>query len=208
MKTSEPKTVSVAKSTKANHPFFLKDGEEVFFGENVNIEPSFIKPSSAYSVNGTGVLQTKPASWAACLSVRQSRLTIGQPNNKYEKEVSATSPSIDIYFNAEKYGTSNTGRKHLLAHELTHVVQQGDSLQKKMIQRNCGAEGIGKPEGCNKQRVTANIKIFSHGPQPGNRTVMRGVTVLINNSLKEKLYGTRSFTPPHPPMEPAHPGCH
>ena len=31
----------------------------------------------------------------------------------------------DIYFNSGKYDTSSTGGKHLLAHELTHVVQQG-----------------------------------------------------------------------------------
>ena len=38
----------------------------------------------------------------------------------------------DVYFNSGKYdATSNTG-KHLLAHELTHVVQQGgNSIQKK-----------------------------------------------------------------------------
>jgi hypothetical protein len=31
----------------------------------------------------------------------------------------------DIYFNSGKYDPSGTGGKHLLAHELTHVVQQG-----------------------------------------------------------------------------------
>ena len=41
----------------------------------------------------------------------------------------------DVYFNEGKYNPqSNTG-KHLLAHELTHTVQQGKSIQAKMIQR-------------------------------------------------------------------------
>ena len=33
----------------------------------------------------------------------------------------------DVYFNSGKYDTNSTGGKHLLAHELTHVVQQGGS---------------------------------------------------------------------------------
>lgn len=41
----------------------------------------------------------------------------------------------DIYFNRGKYNTSSAAGKHLLAHELTHVVQQNSALQKKRIQR-------------------------------------------------------------------------
>ncbi len=33
----------------------------------------------------------------------------------------------DIYFNAGKYDTNSTSGKHLLAHELTHTIQQGGS---------------------------------------------------------------------------------
>ncbi|TQV87425.1 eCIS core domain-containing protein [Aliikangiella coralliicola] len=36
----------------------------------------------------------------------------------------------DIYFNQGQYNPSSTGGKHLLAHELTHTVQQGASAQK------------------------------------------------------------------------------
>ena len=41
----------------------------------------------------------------------------------------------DIYFNRGKYDTSSSEGKRLLAHELTHVVQQGSTLKKKRIQR-------------------------------------------------------------------------
>ncbi|MDH7444129.1 eCIS core domain-containing protein [Aquimarina sp. 2201CG14-23] len=41
----------------------------------------------------------------------------------------------DIYFNEGKYDTTSTSGKHLLAHELTHTVQQGASVQPKMIQK-------------------------------------------------------------------------
>ena len=41
----------------------------------------------------------------------------------------------DIYFNKGKYNTSSTGGKELLAHELTHVVQQNAGVKRKRIQR-------------------------------------------------------------------------
>ncbi len=40
----------------------------------------------------------------------------------------------DIYFNEGKYHPDNISGKHLLAHELTHTLQQGEGIQKK-IQR-------------------------------------------------------------------------
>lgn len=46
----------------------------------------------------------------------------------------------DIYFNSGKYNPDSKQGKHLLAHELTHVVQQDQSLKKKInpeIQRKC-----------------------------------------------------------------------
>lgn len=39
----------------------------------------------------------------------------------------------DIYFNKGKYDPSSSGGKHLLAHELTHVVQQGSSRDKSAV---------------------------------------------------------------------------
>ncbi len=42
----------------------------------------------------------------------------------------------DIYFNEGKYNTGSTSGKHLLAHELTHTVQQGASVQGNIISRS------------------------------------------------------------------------
>jgi hypothetical protein len=42
----------------------------------------------------------------------------------------------DIYFNEGKYKPETSSGKHLLAHELTHTVQQNNEIQKKLIQRN------------------------------------------------------------------------
>lgn len=46
----------------------------------------------------------------------------------------------DIYFNSGKYDPGSRGGQHLLAHELTHVVQQGASLRTRIIQRNPDGE--------------------------------------------------------------------
>ncbi len=41
----------------------------------------------------------------------------------------------DIYFNAGKYNPDNKDGQKLLAHELTHTIQQGAGIQGKLIQR-------------------------------------------------------------------------
>jgi hypothetical protein len=48
----------------------------------------------------------------------------------------------DIYFNSGKYDTSSSSGKHLLAHELTHTIQQSGRVQ-KMIQKNEEGKGGG-----------------------------------------------------------------
>jgi len=42
----------------------------------------------------------------------------------------------DVYFNEGEYNPNSSKGKHLLAHELTHVVQQGQAIQAKTIQRS------------------------------------------------------------------------
>lgn len=41
----------------------------------------------------------------------------------------------DIYFNSGKYDTNSSGGKHLLAHELTHVVQQNHFSKQRVVQK-------------------------------------------------------------------------
>jgi hypothetical protein len=47
----------------------------------------------------------------------------------------------DIYFNSGKYDTSSSEGKHLLAHELTHTVQQGASIHRKATDSGDGYAG-------------------------------------------------------------------
>lgn len=46
----------------------------------------------------------------------------------------------DIYFNHGQYQPQSSGGKQLLAHELTHVMQQKSNIRKKLIQRVCDEE--------------------------------------------------------------------
>ena len=80
MKTAEPKNSSVATMQKATNPFFSKEGDGNFFGESIGKQSDFFKPSSALRVSGKGILQTK--------------LTIGQPNDKYEKEADSIADRV------------------------------------------------------------------------------------------------------------------
>jgi hypothetical protein len=46
----------------------------------------------------------------------------------------------DIYFNEGKFNPASQSGQHLIAHELTHTIQQGASVQPKLIQRVEGEE--------------------------------------------------------------------
>lgn len=55
----------------------------------------------------------------------------------HEMQANAFTHGEDIYFNRDKYNTDTTQGKKLLAHELTHVVQQRQGvIQRNMIQRD------------------------------------------------------------------------
>lgn len=48
----------------------------------------------------------------------------------------------DVYFNKGNYDPSSTSGKHLLAHELTHVVQQKGGGLQRQIMRSCNCQAI------------------------------------------------------------------
>ncbi|WP_264536429.1 DUF4157 domain-containing protein [Flavobacterium sp. N1736] len=78
----------------------------------------------------------------------------------------------DIYFNEGKYNPNSTAGKHLLAHELTHTVQQGAStIQPKMIQKT----------------VTAPASPPTSAPASASSTASSGESISLQ---------TATFTPP------------
>ncbi len=87
----------------------------------------------------------------------------------------------DIYFNKGKYDTNSSSGKHLLAHELTHTVQQGKSARRK-IQKKAPVSKIEVTEA-----KTPKIQRFSlwnaarrvgRGIASGARAVGRGVSAV------------------------------
>jgi len=51
----------------------------------------------------------------------------------------------NIVFGSTEYAPTTNAGRHLLAHELAHVAQQGEGSE---LRRSCGPEAIGQPEGC------------------------------------------------------------
>lgn len=65
----------------------------------------------------------------------------------------------DIYFNEGKYNPGSDSGKHLLAHELTHTVQQGASLHRSMIQKEENEESTADdPEDILKRFYLPGVK--------------------------------------------------
>lgn len=78
----------------------------------------------------------------------------------------------DIYFNEGKYNPESDSGKHLLAHELTHTVQQGAAVQEKMVQKVDGEE-VEAPPGVNPLNETNGEFSFS---EDGGVTVFNQAT--------------------------------
>lgn len=87
----------------------------------------------------------------------------------------------DIYFNSGKYNTTTTAGKHLLAHELTHTVQQTGSIQR-----------VKKPATGAKSKTASSIDFTS-------KTITLGELRLPslkkrNNANIKKLLRPRNYT--------------
>jgi len=65
----------------------------------------------------------------------------------------------DIYFNEGKYNPASDNGKHLLAHELTHTIQQGGEIGRKVQRyRDSGAFNFGKSDTKTLKEDTFNLK--------------------------------------------------
>ncbi len=63
-----------------------------------------------------------------------------------ELNAQAFTVGSDIYFNSGKYAPESESGKHLLAHELTHTVQQGGGVERKIQKWGIDNAPIGDPE--------------------------------------------------------------
>ncbi|MCP4117251.1 MAG: DUF4157 domain-containing protein [Desulfobacteraceae bacterium] len=121
----------------------------------------------------------------------------------------------NIYFNRNKYAPETSSGKRLLAHELTHVVQQqgrnsesspqscpfandSPSRVKDMVQRACGPDEIGEPAGCtfDDREVTRPRYLFvvdCDRFRPGNEDDLRRDARRIRQGDVVELHGIASI---------------
>jgi len=72
------------------------------------------------------------------------RIHTGSDAAEMNKDINAQAFTTgkDIYFGSGNYNTDTSGGKRLLAHELTHVVQQGSAVQRKKLVNQSSPEVI------------------------------------------------------------------
>ena len=93
------------------------------------------------------------------------RIHSGGYASQLSKELNAQAFTVgnDIYFNAGKFSPESSEGKRLLAHELTHTVQQGAGsvMQRKWIQRKVNA--IRFMEDATLSMISEGKKVFKEG---------------------------------------------
>ena len=71
----------------------------------------------------------------------------------------------DIYFNSGKYNTTSQGGKKLLAHELTHTIQQGFTSEPQTVQKQAGE----KPSYCSRVKQGYNVAFYDENTDETKR---------------------------------------
>ncbi len=174
MKTAEPK--SVATKPKSNAPFFGKEGRSDFFGSAAKEQPFFGRKNNI-----------------------QAKLTIGQPNDKYEKEADAMADKVVQRL------SNNTP-------DVTH--KNGNAIQTKpaaplvnnitpFVQTKCAAcekeEKLQKKEDDDKKAVQEKIQlkpIFeSNGPPPDDEKKIQRKCAECGKEEKLQKKETNSSNP-------------
>ncbi len=70
-------------------------------------------------------------------SFQDVRIHTGDYASNLSRQLNAQAFTVgnDVYFNQNKYAPNTNEGKHLLAHELTHTIQQNNDAQRKLLQR-------------------------------------------------------------------------
>ncbi|MBS1603765.1 MAG: DUF4157 domain-containing protein [Bacteroidetes bacterium] len=120
MKTVEPPKKAAA--AKVNEPFFGGDTAREFFSPGASDRAFFAGSSGAPLPNDTRT-RMESSIGSDFSSVRVHTDSQAAQMNK-QLNAQAFTNQNDIYFNSGKYDPHTSSGQHLLAHELTHVVQQ------------------------------------------------------------------------------------
>ena len=110
----------------------------------------------------------------------------------------------DIYFNRDKYNPSSKDGQHLLAHELTHTIQQGASSKRKLDKKNInivqknGNTGPASNE-INEAEFNSYAKLDKKGSiiKSGKSFTIKAIDLPIKGYADEKFVdANRPFTKP------------
>lgn len=131
-------------------------------------------------------------------SFEQVRIHTDNNSQQLANQINARAFTLKnhVVFAANEYQPSSQQGKRLLAHELTHVVQQSQSSNKS-IQRACGSRSIGQPTGCtNSDVVTIGPKylfrVNCDDFQPGNEEDLRNDARRIGQNEIVEIHGYAS----------------
>lgn len=112
------------------------------------------------------------------------RIHTGDYAAQMSRELNAQAFTVgsDIYFNSGKYAPELSTGKHLLAHELTHTIQQGKSIKPKIQKQGADDELKTPPAKLTMPKLLPNLPDFGvhlgdykfNAPQPG-RLNLQGI---------------------------------
>jgi Domain of unknown function (DUF4157) len=118
------------------------------------------------------------------------RIHTGSQAVQMSRELNAQAFTVgnDIYFNEGKYSPNSDSGKHLLAHELTHTVQQGgDKIQAKrennLIQRYFNANGTAGSARGNSYRVADDLSAAVKFGYPNHELYAAPGKVYLSNLI-------------------------
>ncbi|TCD10398.1 DUF4157 domain-containing protein [Pedobacter frigidisoli] len=75
----------------------------------------------------------------------------------------------NIYFNQGEYNPNSSGGKFLLAHELTHTIQQGGTVQRKADEKEKVLRKVNDPEKINRKDNKRELQRSTQEPEKINR---------------------------------------
>jgi len=107
----------------------------------------------------------------------------------------------DVVFGAHEYAPRTSEGRRLIAHELTHVIQQdGSSLHAATLQRACGPAEIGAPAGCTDRDSvwvsgypTFRFNIDCDTPASGEKTRMVATARALPATAQFEIHGYASM---------------
>jgi len=118
-------TPNINSGVEANIDSVLSGGQPLPESVRTYFEPRF-----GYDFNQVRI-HTEPRAAESTRAMHAQAYTLGH----------------NIVFGNGHYSPETSAGKHLLAHELAHVIQQ-DGSTPAVIQRSCGHSAIGEPSGC------------------------------------------------------------